>query len=370
LVKKYGDSLKNKAEEEWFPLVRPFVINAMMDEIKNDLALLGVKHDVFTSELAMLESGAVDKMMEQLEKKDLIYVGVLEPPKGKAPDDWEPRPQTLFKASQFGDDIDRPLKKADGSYTYFAKDIAYHYDKYKRGSDTLIDILGADHGGYVKRMAAAVKAFSDGKCGFDAKVCQLIKLTKDGEPVKMSKRAGTFVTLQEVIQEVGKDVFRFIIMTRKNDMPMDFDLAKAVEQSKDNPVFYVQYAHARTHSVLRHAAEMFKGEDLSINALANADLSLLKDPEELALLKTMASWPRQVELAVEAHEPHRLAFFLSELAACFHALWNKGNENTQLRFLIEGNKPLSLARLALIQGMALVIASGLRIFGVQPLQEM
>src|SRR5262249_12538691 len=263
----------------------------------------------------------------------LIYVGTLEPPKGKLPDDWEARPQTLFKASAFGDDVDRPLKKSDGAWTYFASDIAYHRDKFRRGFPLMVDVWGADHGGYVKRMQAAVKALTDGAGVLDVKLCQMVNLLDKGEPVKMSKRSGTFVTLREVVDEVGKDVVRFIMLTRKNDAALDFDLAKVVEQSKDNPVFYVQYAHARAASVFRHAAEAWPGRSLDIEVLAQADLKLLTDEAELALIKGLANWPRLVESAAEAHEPHRVAFYLSEVAAAFHALWNKGRDDTTLRFI-------------------------------------
>ncbi|MEE9544610.1 MAG: arginine--tRNA ligase, partial [Rhodospirillales bacterium] len=326
--------------------------------------------DVFTSERELVEAGAVDAALKFLAGRGLIYTGVLEPPKGKKTDDWEPRPQALFRATEFGDDVDRPLKKSDGSWTYFATDIAYHMDKFRRGFETMIDVWGADHGGYVKRMRAAVEAVTEGAGELDVKLCQMVKLTEGGQPVKMSKRAGAFVTLSEVIDRVGRDVVRFIMLTRKNDAHLDFDLAKVTEQSRENPVFYVQYAHARSCSVLRHAAEVFRPGELSPSALARAELDRLTDPAELALIKTMASWPRLVESAALAHEPHRVAFYLNDLAARFHMLWNKGNENADMRFLIPGKRALSAARLALVRGTAIVIASGLKVMGVIPVQEM
>lgn len=358
--------------EEWMPVFREFAIIEMLDLIKEDLAALGVRHDTFTSEKQLVEGGQVTAAKEYLEERGLLYVGVLEPPKGKLPEDWEERPQTLFKASEYGDDVDRPLMKSDGSWTYFASDIAYHYDKYRRGFNQMIDVFGADHGGYVKRMQAAVKAMSGGEADLDVKLVQLVKLLDNGEPVKMSKRAGTFVTLREVVDHpgIGKDVFRFIMLTRKNDAPLDFDYAKVTEQSKDNPVFYVQYAHARAHSVKRHFETAFPDADLSPEALAKADLSLLTDEDEVGLIKLIAGWPRLIESAAEAHEPHRLAYTMYDVAAAFHALWNKGRDHAELRFL-EAEKPaLSMARLALVWGVATVIASGLQVFGVEPREEM
>ena len=342
----------------------------MMAMIKEDLAALGVHQEVFSSERALVRAGAVDRGLKTLEDKGLIYVGVLEPPKGKTPEDWEPRPQTLFKATEFGDDVDRPLKKSDGSWTYFASDIAYHYDKLKRGSNELIDVLGADHGGYVKRMTAAVKALSDGKASLDCKICQLVNLTEGGQPVKMSKRAGTFVTLRDVVERVGKDVVRFIMLTRRNDQTIDFDFQKVTEQSRDNPVFYVQYAHARSRSVMRLAGESIPKNLLEPAALAQGNLGRLTDPSEIGLIRTLANWPRIVEGAAEAHEPHRLAFYLYDLAAEFHQLWNKGKDDATLRFIIAGEDETTRARLALVQAVATVIASGLKVFGVEPVEEM
>jgi arginyl-tRNA synthetase len=377
-LKETGEALKardegkwrQKQEDEWLAPVRDFAIDHMMAMIKDDLAALGVRQEVFSSERALVRAGAVEQAVKTLEDKGLVYIGTLDPPKGKAPEDWEPRPQTLFKASEFGDDVDRPLKKSDGSWTYFASDIAYHYDKIRRGSAELIDVLGADHGGYVKRMTAAVKALSDGKASLDCKICQLVNLTEGGQPVKMSKRAGTFVTLRDVVDRVGKDVVRFIMLTRRNDQTIDIDFQKVTEQSRDNPVFYVQYAHARSRSVMRLAAESIPQNLLSPTELARGNLARLTDPSEISLIRALANWPRIVEGAAEAHEPHRLAFYLYDLAAEFHQLWNKGKDDAALRFIIAGEDEMTRARLALVQGVATVIASGLRVFGVEPVEEM
>jgi arginyl-tRNA synthetase len=357
-------------ESEWLAPVRSFAVAEMMALIRSDLAAAGIRHDVFTSERGLVESGAVDAVLKMLDGAGLLYRGTLEPPKGKLPDDWEPRPQLLFRATQFGDDVDRAVQKSDGSWTYFASDMAYHLDKYRRGGTTMIDVVGADHGGWVKRITAAVKALTNGHGTVDVKLCQLVNLFDKGEPVKMSKRAGTFVTLREVVDEVGKDVFRFVMLTRRNDQALDFDFAKVVEQSKDNPVFYVQYAHARAASVLRHARAEFPALASTPEALAAAPLERLADPAELALIRLLASWPRLVESAAEAHEPHRVAFFLADVAAGFHGLWNKGKDDSRLRFLIEGDDAVTRARLALVQAVAMVIASGLRVIGVEPVEEM
>ena len=371
LAERDGNKWVGVDEAEWLPACRDFAIAMIMAWIKEDLGVLGVHMDVYSSERALVEAGAVDTALKTLEDRGQIYVGVLEPPKGKKPDDWEPRPQTLFKSTDFGDDVDRPLKKSDGSFTYFSNDIAYHFDKHRRGFNKLIDVWGADHGGYVKRMQAATTAITEGKAALDVKLCQLVHLMKNGEPVKMSKRAGTFVTLRDVIEEVGKDVVRFIMLTRRNDQTLEFDFAKVVEQSKDNPVFYVQYAHARCRSVLRHAAAAMPGADLSLAALAaRANLARLDSAEELDLAKRMATWPRLVESAAEAHEPHRVAFYLYDLASDFHALWNKGRDDTSLRFLIDGDEEVTLARLALVSAVATVIASGLAVMGVEPVEEL
>jgi arginyl-tRNA synthetase len=377
LFERDGEKWFGKPEAVWLAPLRDFAITEMMALIRDDLAALGVGFDAFVSERELVQSGAVDAALAALTERGLIYEGVLEPPKGKLPDDWEPRPQTLFRATDFGDEVDRPLKKSDGAWTYFAGDIAYHHDKFRRGFRNLIDVWGADHGGYVKRMQAAVKALSDGAAALDVKLCQLVHLFDKGEPVRMSKRAGTFVTLRDVIDQLdeltgghGKDVFRFIMLTRKNDQTLEFDFAKVTEQSKDNPVFYVQYAHARAASVMRHAAEMLPRDQLSDAALTNAPLDRLADPLELALIRLLASWPRIVEGAAEAHEPHRIAFFLQEVAAQFHLLWTKGKDEATLRFLVGGDPELTRARLALVRAVALVIASGLQVFGVDPVDEM
>lgn len=370
LAKKYGDKYRAAPEGEWLAPFRDVAVAAMMADIKTDLDLLGIHQEVFSSERALVEAGAVDRAMKTLTDAGLIYVGRLQPPKGMKPDDWEDREQTLFRATQFGDDVDRPLKKSDGSYTYFANDIAYHHDKARRGFLDMIDVWGADHGGYIKRMQAAVKAITgEARAELDVKVCQIVRLMRGGELVRMSKRAGVFVTLRELIEDVGKDVVRFLMLTRKNDAPFDFDLVKATEQSRDNPVWYVQYAHARTKSV-RRQAEQAGETDLGREQLAAADLALLSDPGELALIRLMANWPRTVEAAAQAHEPHRLAFYLYDLASAFHVHWNRGKEDATLRFIHDGNRALTRARLALVEAVGTVIASGLAVFGVAPAEEM
>lgn len=370
LAKRDGDKWKDASEADWLEPLRDFAIDAMMDLIREDLAAAGVRHDVFTSERALVGAGKVDEALKFLTDHGLIYQGVLEPPKGQKPDDWQPREQTLFRSSDFGDDVDRPVQKSDGSWTYFATDMAYHLDKYRRGFSDQIDVWGADHGGYVKRMQSAVKALTEGNGTLDCKLCQMVNLMDAGQPVKMSKRAGTFVTLRDVIDEVDKDVVRFIMLTRKNDAGLDFDFTKVREQSKDNPVFYVQYAHARAFSVLRMAVEEMGADAVSDAKVLGADLSLLSDASELSLIKMMAGWPRLIESAAEAHEPHRLAFFMYDLAAEFHQLWNKGKDDATLRFIRSDNAQLTLARLALIRAMAAVIASGLGVFGVSAKEEM
>jgi len=370
LAERDGKKWLGQPESVWLEPVREFAIAEMMRLIHDDLAALGVRQEVYSSERALVAAGAIEKVLAALEADGLIYTGVLEPPKGKLPDDWEPRPQTLFRSTRFGDDVDRPLKKSDGSWTYFAADIAYHWDKYRRGFAEMIDVWGADHGGYVKRMQAAVKAMTQGKGALDVKICQLVNLYDKGQPVRMSKRAGTFITLREVVDEVGKNVFRFIMLTRRNDQPLDFDFAKVTEQSKDNPVFYVQYAHARAASVLRLAREQLPAAELASESLADSHLSRLVAQEELSLIKRLAGWPRLVESAAETHEPHRIAFYLQDLAAEFHMLWNKGKEEPSLRFLIADEPELTKARLALVQGVKHVIASGLKVFGVEPVEEM
>ena len=370
LKETYGDQYLDKDEAEWLALFKDEASSKMMDLVREDLAALGIKQDVYFSEKSLHDTGRINECIEELTEAGLIYQGVLEPPKGKTPEDWEPRPQTLFKATDFGDDIDRALVKSDGSYTYFAADIAYHFDKVKRGFMQQIDVLGADHGGYVKRLQAAVKATSNNQASLDVRLCQMVRLFRNGEPLKMSKRAGNFVTLRDLITEVGRDVTRFIMLTRKNDASLDFDFTKVQEQSKDNPVFYVQYAHARVHSVMKKAVVAFPSLDTSDAALQSADISLLTDPSELDMIKNMASWPRLLEAAAEAHEPHRIAFYLYDLASELHSLWNKGNDQVDLRFIIEDNEDITKARMALIRSVALVIASGLSILGVEPVEEM
>ncbi len=354
--------------ELWFEPVRDFTIAAMMDAIREDLDLLGVRQAVFTSERALVESGRLDEVIARLSAQGLIYEGVLEPPKGKLPEDWEPRAQTLFRATRFGDDVDRPLRKSDGSATYFANDIAYHADKIARGFTALIDVWGADHGGYVSRMKAAVAALAGERARLDVLLCQIVHVLKGGVPVRMSKRAGSFVTLRDLIEEVGRDVVRFIMLTRKSDAQMEFDLDQVVAQTRENPVFYVQYAHARCRSVLRHAAE--EGHATTPEALATASLDSLADEAELALIRRLAAWPRLVDGAARAREPHRIAFFLYDLAADFHILWNRGREAATLRFLQEDRPVETRARLALVAATAVVIRSGLAVMGVGPIEEM
>ncbi|MBM1309175.1 arginine--tRNA ligase [Sulfitobacter mediterraneus] len=368
LKAKVGDAYVGQDESVWLAEVREFATEQMMDLIRADLKALGVEMDVFYSEKSLYGTGRIEAALEDLKSKGLIYEGVLEPPKGKKPEDWEPRVQTLFKSTEHGDDVDRPVMKSDGGWTYFAPDIAYHYDKVQRGFDALIDVFGADHGGYVKRMKAAVSALSDGKVPLDIKLTQLVKLFKNGEPFKMSKRAGTFVTLRDVVDQVGPDVTRFVMLTRKNDAMLDFDFDKVLEQSRENPVFYVQYAHARVSSVLRKAAEA--GIDVSEAAIKGADLGKLDHEAEIGVLRKLAEWPRLVETASRTNEPHRVAFYLYELAGDFHGLWNRGNDVTSLRFIQEGDAQTSQAKIALAKAVAIVIAAGLGILGVNPAQEM
>ena len=361
---KVGEAYVGKPESDWLLDVREFSTEKMMDLVRADLASLGIEMDVFYSEKSLYGTGRIEAAIDALRDKGLIYEGVLEPPKGKKPEDWEPREQTLFKSTEHGDDVDRPVMKSDGAWTYFAPDIAYHYDKVSRGFDMLIDVFGADHGGYVKRMKAAVSALSDGKVPLDIKLTQLVKLFKNGEPFKMSKRAGTFVTLRDVVDQVGAGATRFHMLTRKNDAPLDFDFDKVLEQSKDNPVFYVQYANARVHSVLRKATDA--GLDLS----ATPDLTQLDHEAEIAVAKKLAEWPRLVELAARTNEPHRIAFYLYDLASEFHALYNRGNELPELRFLQDDQEATSISKIALARSVSVVICAGLGILGVEPVEEM
>jgi len=368
LKETVGDKYIDQPEDVWLGPIGDFATDEMMDLIRADLALLGVKMDRFFSEKSLYDTGKIEACLDKLDKMGLIYRGTLAPPKGKLPEDWEPREQTLFKSTEFGDDQDRPIRKNDGAWTYFAPDIAYHNDKVERGYDALINVFGADHGGYVKRMKAAVHALSGGRVPLDIKLTQLVKLFENGEEFKMSKRAGNFVLLSDLIEKVGGDVTRFVMLTRKNDAPLDFDFVKVKEQSRENPVFYVQYAHARVASVLRKAQAA--GIDVSDAALRAADLSKLDHAAELALLRKVAEWPRLVETAARANEPHRVAFYLYEIAGDLHGLWNLGNAETDLRFIQEDDPATSQAKIALARAVAIVIASGLGILGITPAEEM
>jgi arginyl-tRNA synthetase len=376
LAVEHGDKLLAMPEAKWLPVVRAKAIAMMMAMIKDDLAALAIKHDVFFSERSLIEAGnnRVAETVDYLRSKGDVYEGRLPPPKGGPVEDYEDREQTLFRATAYGDDVDRPLLKSDGSYTYFASDIAYHRDKFERGFRNLVDVWGADHGGYVKRMQAAIKAVTAGKATLDVKIVQLVKLLRNGEPVKMSKRSGDFVTLREVVDEVGSDAVRFMMLFRKNDAVLDFDLAKVIEQSRDNAVFYVQYGHARGHSVFRNAREVVP--DLPEEAVAraaflhDAKVERLTDPAELGLLKLLALYPRTIEAAASAHEPHRIAFYLYDLASEFHALWTRGRDLPYLRFIINNDAEITKARLALVQGVVSVLASGLAVLGVHAPDEM
>jgi arginyl-tRNA synthetase len=379
LARQYGDSLRDRPESEWLPVVRDFAIARMMDLIRDDLAALGIAHEVFFSERSLHapQDGAPSKIAETisfLEREGLLYRGTLPPPKGKVMEDWEPRELLLFRATQFGDDVDRPVLKSDGTPAYVTPDIAYHREKFTRGFRNMIVVLGADHSGYIKRLNAAVQAVSGGAASLDVKICQLVRLLRAGEPVKMSKRAGEFVTLREVVDEVGRDAVRFMMLYRKNDAVLDFDLAKVIEQSRDNPVFYVQYGHARAKSVFRNAREVIPDlpeEDRArATFLAGAPLKRLEDPDEIALMKKIAMYPRILEAAAAAHEPHRVAFYLYELASQFHAFWTRGKDVPYLRFIIFDDPQITMARLALVQGVVTVVASGLRLLGVKAPDEM
>ena len=368
LKEKVGDLYLNKSEDNWLPELRNFAVEAMMNLIRADLDLLGIEMDTFFSEKSLYGSGKIEAALARLRDNGLIYKGVLEPPKGKKADDWEPREQTLFKSTEHGDDVDRPVLKSDGSWTYFAPDIAYHFDKISRGFDILIDVFGADHGGYVKRMKAAVSALSSGEVPLDIKLCQLVKLYQNGEPFKMSKRAGNFVMLRDLVEQVGPDVTRFVMLTRKNDAALDFDFQKVLEQSRENPVFYVQYAHARIKSVIRKAEAL--NVDTSDYALSEANLSSLTHASELSLIKKLAEWPRLVELSARLYEPHRLAFYLFDLSSELHSHWGKGVENPHLRFLQSDDMPITKSKIALARAVSIVISSGLAILGVQPAEKM
>jgi len=367
---KHGKSLMTMAEAEWLAICKPLALDAMMVLIRQDLADLGIHHDVFTSEAALQAAHKIEEAIDVLTKHDLIYRGVLEPPKGKAPEDWEPVELTLFRSTQYGDDMDRPVIKSNGSFAYIAGDLALAQDKITRGFNHQILVLGADHAGYVKRLSAAVRALSGGVADCHVILCQLVHLFQNGEPFKMSKRAGTFITVRDVLDEVGKDILRFVMLMRKNDQDMDFDLAKVKEQSKDNPVFYVQYAHARAKSVLRMGqTQMADAFDVSARITVE-QAALLTHPAELALIKLLAAWPRLVDQAAVAHEPHRVIYYLQEVAASFHGLWNVGQQDAQLRFVLEGQPAITAARLALARATAVVVASGLAVCGVEPVEEL
>lgn len=372
LAAQHGNELLAMPESQWLPITRVAALQAMLAMIADDLDALGIHHDVFFSERSLTE-GPRDEVAEtiaDLKAKGLIYRGSLPPPKGKVDEDWEDREQLLFRSTAFGDDMDRPLVKSDGTYAYFAGDIAYHRDKFKRGFKTMIDVFGADHSGHIRRMKAAVAALTGGEAELDIKICQLVRLFRAGEPVKMSKRAGTFVTLRELVDEVGAGPVRFMLLYRKNDAPLDFDFVKVTEQSRDNPVFYVQYAHARASSVLRNVRETFPDLDLDEGTLARGNLDLLTDEGEVALIRRIAQFGRLVEAAAAAHEPHRIGFYLYDLAGDFHTLWNRGKDLPQLRFIYESDRELTRARVALVAATKRVLASGLGILGVHAMHEL
>ena len=370
LADRDGDRWTAAPEDEALTAAGDFAVAAMMDAIREDLAALGIEHDVFRFERDLHRDGSISEVVQELRRRDLVYVGRLDPPKGRKPDDWEEREQLLFRSTRFGDDIDRPLRKSGGDWTYFAADTAYHLDKFRRGFNHMVDVWGADHKGYIGRMQAAVAAVTGGEAALDVRICNLVNLYEKGRPVKMSKRSGTFVTLREVVDEVGRDVVRFMMLTRGSDASLDFDLKRALDQSRDNPVFYVQYAHARACSVLRNVREVFPRLSVEDRALAAADMSAVDDEAELSLIRSLAGWPRLVEAAASAREPHRIAYYLHHVAAAFHGLWNKGNEAERLRFIVPADAELTCARLALVRATALVIAAGLQIMGVEPVEEM
>jgi arginyl-tRNA synthetase len=370
LVARDGKKWLGKDEKEWLVPIRQFAVSAMMEMIKGDLALIGITHDVFSNEREIVENGTLEKVFNTLKGMDLIYQGTLPPPKGKEMEDWEPAELTLFRSTKYGDSSDRPLKKRDGNWAYIMPDIAYHYDKFQRGYKWMINVLGKDHGNYLDKMRPAISALSNNTAKIDVIFCAMVKVLKNGVPVKFSKRSGNIITLREMVEEVGAGAVRFFMLSRTPDSELEFDFAKVVEQSKDNPVFYVQYAHARCYSVMRNAKAMFADLDLSPATLAKANISRINSEEELKLVRLLAGWPRHVESAAEAHESHRIPIYLHDLASAFHAFWNKGRDDTTLRFLIEQDKELSLARLALVKAVATVIASGLAVMGVTPVEEM
>jgi arginyl-tRNA synthetase len=370
LQTQYSSDLLSYERSQWLPLIRKFAVDAMLVLIRSDLADLGVEHEVFTHESTLHAQNKIQCAVDLLEAKNLVYRGILEPPKGKILEDWEEREQLLFKSTSFGDDVDRALQKSDGSWTYFGAELAYFKDKIDRGFEELIMVLGADHGGYVKRSKAASRALSDNKCDVDIKLVQMVNFLKDGQPLKMSKRAGNFITVQDIIELVGKDVIRFIMLTRKNDMVLDFDVEKVIDQSKDNPVFYVQYAHARAHSILRNAFQIIPKAVEMLEDIKALDLSVLTSATEVNLIKLLSYWPKQIELAARNREPHRIAFFVQSVAAEFHAFWNRGKESNSLRFIVENDVDLTAARLTLVSAVSKIIASALEIIGVQAMNEM
>jgi arginyl-tRNA synthetase len=370
LAQRDGNKWIGKDEAEWLIPLRQFAVAVMMKMIREDLELIEIQHDCFTNERDLVENGMLEKAYKILDEKGLIYVGVLPPPKGKEMDDWEPVPLTLFRSSQFGDSTDRPLKKRDGAWTYAMPDIAYHLDKIQRGFTLMINVWGTDHIAYQDRIKPVVKVFSDGKAHLQIIFNNIVKIFKNGEPVKLSKRSGNLITLREMVEQVGANPVRFFMLTRDPKSPLDFDFAKVVEQTRDNPVFYVQYAHARCCSILRHAAEIFTADELSDGALVKVTLEAIHSDEELLVVKGMANWARVVEAAALAQEPHRIAFYLLELAGLFHGLWHKGNDNAALRFIVPGDKGLTLARLALIHAVRIVLRSGLAVMGCTPMEEL
>jgi len=367
IINNYGDKFLNCDEIAWLDTFKKISISSMMDLIKDDLSSINIHHDVFTSEEFLKSNGFIEKVVKILNENNMIYEGVLDPPKGLKKEDWKSRPQLLFKSTAFGDDVDRPLKKSDNSWTYFAADAAYHYEKFLRNYSSIINIWGADHGGYIKRIEGIIKSFSSSTINFDVKLCQLVNLKSDGKPVKMSKRAGNFVTMKSVVDSVGADVLRFIMLTRKNDAPLDFDILKVQEQSKDNPVYYVQYANIRINSLYKKAINL--GIDLNED-IDNIDFELLDNTFELNLIKIVSKWPRQVEAAAKANEPHRITFYLNDLASAFHYSWSLGNTNSELRYIVEDNIKLTTARLSLAKIVKIILFSGLSIIGVKPAEDL
>ena len=367
-ISEYESKLLEMNEEDRFAIIKPYTVEFMVKLIKKDLSALSIHQDIFVSEQELVSKGKIDEAINNLKNSGLVYNGVLDPPKGKIPDDWEPRAQMLFESTKYGDEVDRPLQKSNKEWTYFANDIAYHFDKYSRGSDHLIDILGADHGGYVKRMSAAVAALSDNKAKFTAKLCQMVKLTRNGKQVKMSKRSGEFITLSEVIDEVGSDSIRFMMLYRKNEAPLEFDFTKVTEQSKDNPVFYVQYAHARITSVIKKLPD--NNFNFNLSSFNNADFSKIDNNYEVDLIKKIADWNKVIESATNLHEPHRIAYYLYELSSVFHTLWSQGKIDRDLKFIIENNEGLTLARIGLLTLTQRTIKSGLDLLGVSAPHEM